>query len=108
MPFGEVCFYTTGSSSQQGVLIGVLPGDDPAAALEGAGFSSEAAPTPAEIDGRAALTVDTPEGASIAVDLDGTPGGDGQVLIVVVGGLPEGSDQMALATEVVRYLISTR
>jgi hypothetical protein len=108
MPLGAVCFYTSGSSSQQGVVIGVLAGDDPAAALEAAGFTSEVAPAPTDVDGRAALVVDAPEGSSLAVDLDGTPGGDGQVLVVVVGGLAEGSDQLAIATEVVRYLIAQR
>ena len=88
------------------MLVGVLPGDDPASALEAADFSSEVPPTPGEVDGRPALIAESPEGTSIAVDLDGLPGGDGQVLIVAVGGLPEGSDQLAIATEVVRFLIS--
>jgi hypothetical protein len=106
-PFGPVCFYMSSSGTQQGALIGILPGDDPAAALEAADFSSSVEPTSTDFDGHAALQVDAPEGASLAVDLDGLPGGDGQVLIVAVGGLPAGSDQMAVAGELVRYLIST-
>ena len=95
------------AGTQQGAIIGILPGDDPATALEAADFSSSVEPTPTDVDGHAALAADTPEGASLAVDLDGLPGGDGQVLIVAVGGLPAGSDQMAVTTELVRYLIST-
>jgi hypothetical protein len=106
VPFGPVCYYASADPSmQRGALIGVLPGDDPAAALEAAEFSSEVAPTPSDFEGRAALVVDTPEGASIAVDLDGLPAGDGQVLLVAVGGLD--GDQMAVASEIVRYVIST-
>ena len=41
------------------------------------------------------------------VTVDGLPGGDGQVLVVATGGLPEGTDAMAVATELVRYVIST-
>jgi hypothetical protein len=107
LPFGPLCYYSTSSTSaQEGVLIGILPGEDPAAALEAASFSSEIAPTATDVDGHAALAVDAPEGASLAVDLDGLPGGDGQVLVVATGGLPEGTDAMAVATELVRYVIS--
>jgi hypothetical protein len=105
--FGPVCFYTAeAGTTMSGVLAGFLPGDDPAAALEAAEFTSEVEPTAGDVDGRPALLAQAPEGTSIAVDLDGLPGGDGQVLVVAVGGLPEGSDQLAVATEVVRFLIS--
>ena len=106
-PFGLICFYMSTAGTQQGAIIGVLAGDDPATALAAAEFSSSVDPTPTDVDGHAALAADSPEGAMVAVDLDGLPGGDGQVLLVAVGGLPEGSDQMAVATELVRYLIST-
>jgi hypothetical protein len=105
--FGPLCFYTAeGGTTMSGVLAGFLPGDDPASALEAAEFTSEVAPTPGEVDGHAALIAESPEGTAVAVDLDGLPNGDGQVLLVAVGGLPEGTDRLAAATEVVRLFIS--
>jgi hypothetical protein len=105
-PFAPLCFYVGPGGAETGVLVGFLPGDDPASALEAADFTSDVEPTPGDVDGRPALITESPEGMAIAVDLDGLPNGDGLVLLVAVGGLAAGSDALAVTTEVVRFLIS--
>jgi hypothetical protein len=81
------------------VLASVGPAEDVHAALAQARgtFSDLSEGTPVEVAGRPGALATSSRGALVAVDLDGLPGGDGQVLILYAWGFPEGTDMAAIA-----------
>jgi hypothetical protein len=96
----ESCFLV-GPDQLTAILLTRSAAADPDAAWEAARptFPGLGDPTQVDVAGHAANVGETPLGSAIAVDLDGLPGGDGQVLAVVVSDFPEGTDTIALAQQ---------
>jgi hypothetical protein len=99
------CAYLVSTAPQAGVIVASLEAKDPATLMKDNGVPRDAY-SALDVAGRAAVFAQNAQGAAVVVDLDGLPDGDGRVLFVNMGGLPEGTDAQAAGTQIAEMVLS--
>ena len=107
----ENCAYTS-ADQRSGVLLLVSPAPSLDAAWKGArsSFPLPAKPTKATVGGQPAYTGQlNPTSAAVAVDLAGTPDGNGKVLgVLTIGMTPASGDLVALTSQIAEMAVANR
>ena len=105
------CAYTS-ADQRSGVLLLVSPAPSLDAAWKGArsSFPLPAKPTKATVGGQPAYTGQlNPTSAAVAVDLAGTPDGDGKVLgVLTIDMTPASGDLVALTSQIAEMAVANR
>jgi hypothetical protein len=103
----DACSYGSTTDSSANLAVAVIQAKDPATFLKANGFPGRINRLPkVEVAGRSGLLVQVGGSVGVVVDLDGTPDGDGKVLIVSLDGLPSAADPRAVSTSVAEMVIA--
>jgi hypothetical protein len=101
---GPFCQYIDSSRPKAGVVVTQESADDPKAWA--ARYGAPGRLKKVDVAGRPALTTDFAGATILIVDLDGLPGGDGNVLAIQVGGLPDGFESLTVAKALADAIIA--